>query len=458
MQAARTGGVQPRRAAALVGDHMIMRIRPVLLVLFSVLAIALTGSATASAQADEPEYTIVNPPLPALAIGGQPSTVLQGELGGAGYIIEVPPAWNGELVMWAHGCRGEGSVLTVDPPSFGMRRHLLERGYAWAASSYDANGYDIESGVRSTRELAKEFIGLVGKPERTYIGGVSMGGHITARSVEQYPTLYDGALPLCGVVGDIELFDFFLDYTLTSQALAGIDAYPIPTDWATGVVPIIKERLGIAAGPPNNELGEQFLAIVIEQSGGPRPGAEAAFEVWKDFLFSLPTPDDGLGLAFNPGRVATNVDTDYEPDAPVAIDEVVERVEAEDERARRARSLHEIAHVEGRQRDPVLSLHNLGDLFVPFSMEQYYALDAAANGRSDLLVQRAIRTAGHCEFSAAEITTAFDDLVRWVEDGVRPAGDDVLTPRVVADPSYGCRFTDEASYPTGSRGLFEPWP
>lgn len=358
--------------------------------------------------------------------------------------------------MWAHGYRGEGSVLTVDPPSFGMRRHLLERGYAWAASSYDANGYDIESGVRSTRELAKEFIGLVGKPERTYIGGVSMGGHITARSVEQYPTLYDGALPLCGVVGDIELFDFFLDYTLTSQALAGIDAYPIPTDWATGVVPIIKERLGIAAGPPSNELGEQFRAIVIEQSGGPRPGAEAAFEVWKDFLFSLPTPDDGLGLAFNPGRVATNVDTDYAPDAPVAIDEVVERVEAEDERARRARSLHEIAHVEGRQRDPVLSLHNLGDLFVPFSMEQYYALDAAANGRSDLLVQRAIRTAGHCEFSAAEVTTAFDDLVRWVEDGVRPEGDDVLTPEVVADPSYGCRFTDAAAYPTGSRGLFEP--
>ena len=39
-----------------------------------------------------------------------------------------------------------------------MRQHLLDLGYAcWAASSYDANGYDVESGVRATRELAGQF-------------------------------------------------------------------------------------------------------------------------------------------------------------------------------------------------------------------------------------------------------------------------------------------------------------
>jgi hypothetical protein len=35
----------------------------------------------------------------------------------------------------------------------------------------------------------------------------------------------------------------------------------------------------------------------------------------------------------------------------------------------------------------------------------------------------------------------FTDLVQWVEHGVRPAGDDVLSPAVVADPNYGCTFT-----------------
>ena len=209
-----------------------------------------------------------------------------------------------------------------------------------------------------------------------------------------------------------------------------------------------------------NKLGEQFRAVVTEQSGGSRPGANAAFEFWKNFLFGLATPDDGLPLAFNPGRVGTNVDTDYRPDTPVNIDAVVERVEPADARSRTAPALGPIALVEGDPRVPVLSLHDLGDLFVPFSMEQYYAADVAANGQSDLLVQRAIRAINHCEFSPAEVTTAFDELVTWVEDGVRPEGDPVTDRTAVADPNFGCRFSDPAAYEagTGTRRAFAQCP
>ena len=111
-----------------------------------------------------------------------------------------------------------------------------------------------------------------------------MGGHVTARSIEQHPEFYDGALPLCGVVGDVELFDFFLDFTFVGQALAGVEAYPIPADYQTRVVPRIQAALGtvgIGLGPPTNPRGLQFRAIVVEQSGGPRPGAEVAFSFWK---------------------------------------------------------------------------------------------------------------------------------------------------------------------------------
>ena len=113
-----------------------------------------------------------------------------------------------------------------------------------------------------------------------------------------------------------------------------------------------------------------------------------------------------------------------------------------------------VALVDGKPHVPVLSLHDLGDLFVPFSMEQYYAADVAANGRSHLLVQRAIRAVGHCEFSPAEVTTAFDDLVEWVENGTRPEGDDITDRATVADPTFGCRFSDPAAYLTGTRPLF----
>jgi hypothetical protein len=93
----------------------------------------------------------------------------------------------------------------------------------------------------------------------------------------------------------------------------------------------------------------------------------------------------------------------------------------------------------------MLTLHTLGDLFVPFSMEQEYARRVARKFASDLLVQRATRDFGHCTFAPSEFVNGFADLVRWVEAGVKPAGDNVLDPDVVAQPDYGCTFTDKTA-------------
>nr|QRD81062.1 lipolytic protein [uncultured bacterium] len=413
-----------------------------------------------------PGYTISNPPLPPALVGGRPSTVLQGVHGHAAYLIEVPPRWNGELVMWAHGFRGATRVLTVDPPAFGLRQRLLDQGYAWAASSYYANDYDVRAGVISTRDLAEHFARVVRRPRRTYVAGVSMGGHVIGRSLEQYPGFYDGALPLCGVMGDHELFDYFLDYLVVANAIAGVRAWPPPPDYLTAVVPRIQAELGLAGLAPGgpdttNELGKQFRAIVVNRSGGPRPAADAAFASWKDFLFNLGAQGGGETPAQDPGRIATNVGTRYHPDAPVRVNATVQRVPPEDLASRLTRRLTQVPRIAGRPSAPVLSLHNIGDLFVPFSMEQHYRADVARHGRSHLLVQRAIRTVGHCEFSPAEVGQAWDDLVRWVRTGRRPAGDSVA-PAAVAEPEYGCRFSDPAAYasppPGSSRRLFPACP
>jgi hypothetical protein len=34
--------------------------------------------------------------------------------------------------------------------------------------------------------------------------------------------------------------------------------------------------------------------------------------------------------------------------------------------------------------------------------------------------------------------------VSWIHTGKRPAGDNILDPRRVASPLFGCRFTDPA--------------
>ena len=64
--------------------------------------------------------------------------------------------------------------------------------------------------------LTQQFNGIVGRPQVTYLTGASMGGRVTAAAIEQFPRAYDGALPICGVLGDHELFDFYLDYSLVA--------------------------------------------------------------------------------------------------------------------------------------------------------------------------------------------------------------------------------------------------
>ena len=82
-------------------------------------------------------------------------------------------------------------------------------------------------------------------------------------------------------------------------------------------------------------------------------------------------------------------------------------------------------------------MHDIGDLFVPFSMEQIYAQRMAAHGQSRLFVSRAIRGVGHCDFTQTELQRGFADLVTWVRTGHRPAGDRVTDARVVASPTFG---------------------
>ncbi len=108
-----------------------------------------------------------------------------GENQGATYNIEVPDAWNGEVVYFAHGFRGNGADLVVQVPP--IRDYLIQHGYAWAASSFSKNGYEPGVGARDTYALRDVFVQKVGTPKRSYIYGQSMGGHVVAFSLEQYP-------------------------------------------------------------------------------------------------------------------------------------------------------------------------------------------------------------------------------------------------------------------------------
>ncbi len=455
---------------------MLRRILTVALAILTLAALMPAAAAGGPPEPEpEPEWFVDESKLPFDPLPGfEDATLAWGVLEGAGYRIEVPANWNGRLVMWAHGFRGTGLELTVD--NHPLREFLIPNGYAWAASSYSANDYNVSAGVKDTRLLVRKFRRMFGEPDLTYITGASMGGHITGVSVEAYPNVYDGALPICGVMGDFELFDYFLDFNVAGQQLAlGESAYPVPDplEYIAVTSQQIKAELeAVPGGWPValNATGEGFKQLVELQSGGDRPNFDEAWAFWNsvpefgsgipgNFLFDL-----GAGDGTLPGRegiIVDNTDTVYQLDldpalnpAEIELNANIVRVAA-DPFAREAHGLSNVPPISGDISMPVLSLHNLGDLFVPFHNQVVYANEVAYNGASDLLVQRAIRGVGHCDFTPTELVTAFVDLVGWVEFGVKPEGDVVRDPAAVAAPDYGCKFTDFA---TGTHLLPAPCP
>ncbi len=440
------------------GNSRIIAAHKTILALLGVL-LFLLGSRGFAAK--PPQYFVDESKLPFDALPG--AQAYWGVNAGAGYQIEVPDNWNGSLVIWAHGFRGTGLELTVDPHP--LREVLIPSGYAWAASSYTRNDYDISSGVQSTHALIKRFRGLVGKPSQILMTGASMGGHITGVLIEQYPNLFHGAMPVCGVMADHELFDYFLDFNLAAQQIGvGSSTYPIdPGVYLFGTVPAIKSNLeAVPGGWPVflNADGDNFKNLVEIQSGGDRSNFDEAWFFWNsfpdngsgpgNFLFDLAVGDGSLPRA--PGSVVDNEDTVYQFDADPALtpeeqdlNNLIFRIGA-DPQTRRKQGLAQVPTITGDIDIPVLTLHNLGDLFVPVLNQVEYAKRVFDNGRSELLVQRAIRGVSHCGFTPSELGTAFFDLVNWVDNGQKPAGDNFLDPAEVADPEFGCQFTDDSGH------------
>ena len=233
----------------------------VLLAALVAIAVALAlGTAPALAKApgvpgDQPlpGYTISNPPLAPL-IGRRPA-----DAGAAGRArarrVQHRGArrdWNGELVMWAHGYRGtrpgaDRRPAGVRPAPAAARARATpgRRRPTPATATTSRTGVTTTRGLADVRrQAARPDAGadlhrrrLHGRPRHRPLAGA-------------VPRFYDGALPMCGVLGDQELFDYFLDYNLVAQDLADRPAYPPPADYLTTDVPRDPGALGLAGLRP----------------------------------------------------------------------------------------------------------------------------------------------------------------------------------------------------------------
>jgi hypothetical protein len=416
-----------------------------------------------------------------------------GVLNRAGYRVEVPDNWNGELVMWAHGFRGPGGDLTIDNPP--MRDLLIQLGYAWAASSYSANYYDVKAGVEDTNRLALNFSAITGRDEPTkfLIAGFSMGGHITGAAIENDNRVvlraadldvpYAAALPMCGVMGDTTLFDYFGAYNIGLLTLANDPVTAFPIENATARIEEARTRLWTSYATNKSATGLTTDGLALfpmlqNLTGGARPVYQYSFGEYQDLLQGFAGADgtvDGIltdnvsdtryiRYRFSSTQLQPNMPEDpYTAnlsDFEQFFNNNVYRVEpvAGANGPRGADNLRWIPTIDGDFDIPVVTLHGLGDLFVPISMQQIYRKRAEANGNGGMLVQRAIRDPGHCEFTTEEINEAFVDLIAWELEiaqnpatAVKPAEDDLLDAGLMAQDDFGCQFTrtDRLQFPPG---------
>jgi len=352
-----------------------------------------------------------------------------GKYDGGVYHVEIPDKWNGELVLSAHGYvaagQGRGTQLRVGEPLF--RKHLVERGYAWAASSYRCNGYVPGQGLLDTIALVDLFKTLNGgrAAGRVYLTGTSMGGHVTVLGMHAFPTAFAGGLAMCAA--GPELFDYFTAVSAASEVVSGLKFEP-------GNTREIGAKMNEIFGAPADytDKGRAMANIEIDLSGGARPFAAEGLASGGRFASNVTSGANSMSGSTAPtSAVTTNMYYTYALDEELGLSgnhlSSMVRIKRPDNKYRDSTGPYaELFPFSGKIERPLLTMHGTGDLFVPIHLERTLNRAVTSAGEQDLLVQRIYRIAGHCGFNAEEEARAFDDLAAWVHGGPKPDGDNVI--------------------------------
>ena len=370
---------------------------------------------------------------------------------GATYLIQCPSGqWNGTLYLYSHGYVTPGASNPAqdagDPVTAAW---MLSQGYALAGSSYATTGWSIAQALPDQISTLNAFGNLYGQPRTTVAWGHSLGGIITAGLIQDYPSRFDAALPMCGVLsGGVATWNTALDAAFAFQQLVDPSVQVVnisnPTANLQAAETAVAQAQQTAAG-----RARLALAAALADTPGwftptsPEPAAtdyaaqEANQFLWESqvtfpFVFAFRADLEAKAG----GNPSWNTGVNYVADLAKSVDakevkalyaaaglSLSQDLKTLNGSPRISSNPNATAWLErnisfdGQIQVPVLTMHTTGDGLVVPENEQAYRSVVDRDGHASLLRQVFVNRAGHCAFTPAETITAVQTLENRLSTG-----------------------------------------
>jgi len=396
-------------------------------------AIAVAALSLANACAEQVILpTSPRPPNASRVIAGTSSLWAQEVTGvtadGAAYGIFVPNGWNGDVVYYAHGIIAPLLPVSLPGPTDwdnagSIRDAFGQAGFAIAYSSFSENGYAIKSGIQRTQQLRGIFTSKVGNARRSFLVGHSLGAQVAQALAETRPDQYAGVLAMCGVLGGTKMQTDYIGHTRTMFDLF----YPGVLPGSTMEMPVVitdvtnQIQIPVVTAVMSNPGPFALIAVANQVQLAGNDGTELLTSLVNALAYQAIGVNDLLERTH--GHILfDNEHTEYGSALlPAAyytgVNLNIRRYVATDDALAWLANNYEPT---GNLRIPMLTFHKTRDRLVPFRHEAAYRARVDAAGAGANLLQRSQNAFGHCDMGVAETLSNFQDLVTWVNTGVKP--------------------------------------
>jgi pimeloyl-ACP methyl ester carboxylesterase len=336
---------------------------------------------------------------------------------GSIYRICMPPqgAYNGMLVIWAHGFQDAGTPVSIPEDqlcigTFCIPEVINGLGFGFATNSYRKTGMAIQEGKADILDLVSIYAAQKGAPSKVYLVGASEGGIITALSLEQHPNVYSAGLAACGPVGNFPFqINYFGDARATFEVFFPGVIPGNPFDPDPGLVAAWSQYYDLVVepivfAPANRSKLDQWVQVAklpYDANNYLPTVRDSARDVLRYSVVNLNDAAATIG-GFPYGNMARVYSGSLND---TLLNLLVPRVSVD------LTALHVMNtayRTSGQLQRPLITLHTLRDQQVPYAHEQLYILKTLASG--SYLTRHLnipIDRFEHCNFTTDEVLVSF---------------------------------------------------